>query len=92
MIKVRKLNPLVIFVVRKDILLMCAGARMLISMINLKTWVIVTSAKSKVIKNVTVGLKPSEYHDLKVTTTTVRRMDIEPLSADLSPCGHQINQ
>ena len=35
--KVRTPNPLVIFLVRKDILLMCVGARMKIIMSNLRT-------------------------------------------------------
>ena len=45
--KVRTPNPLVIIVVRKEILLMCAGERMQISMSNLRTWVIVISAKAR---------------------------------------------
>ena len=35
--KVRTPNPLVIIVVRKDIMLMCAGERMQINMSNLRT-------------------------------------------------------
>ena len=50
MIKVRSPNPLVIFVVRKDILLISAGARMQINITNIKTWVTVTSVIRKVIK------------------------------------------
>ena len=71
---------------------MCAGARMPINMTNLKTWVTVTSAKSKVIRHMTTGLEPSGYQDLKVTATIARSMDIEPLNANPSLCGHQINQ
>ena len=40
----------------------------------------------------TIGLKPSKHQYFKVTATTARSMDIELLSADLSPCGHQTNQ
>ena len=58
---------------------------MQIDMKKLKTWVTITSAIRKVIKHMTVGLEPSGHHDLKVTTTTVRSMDIEPLNVDLSP-------
>ena len=29
------------------------------------------------------------HQDLKVTTTIVINMDIEPLNADPNPCGHQ---
>ena len=57
--KVRTQNSLVIFVVRNDILLMCTGERMPISMTNLKTWVTVKSAISKDIRHMNVGLKPS---------------------------------
>ena len=89
--KVRTPNLLVIFVVRRDILLMCVGARMPISMTNLKTWVTITSVISKVIRHMTIGLEPSRHQDLKVTITTIRSMDIEPLNVDLSPCGHQKN-
>ena len=27
--------------------------------------------------------------DLKVTTTTIKSMDIEPLNVDPNPCGHK---
>ena len=92
MTKVRTQNPLVIFVVRKDIFLMCAGARMSINMKNLKPWVTIISAKRKDIKHMNVGLKLSRHQDLKVTSTTIISLDIEPLNADPSLCGHQINQ
>ena len=78
--------------VRKDILLMCTGARMSINMTNLKTWVSIISAISKDIKHMNVGLKPSIHQDLKVTATIVRSMDIENLNVGPSLCGHQINQ
>ena len=88
MTKVRTKNPLVIIVVRKDILLMCAGVRMQ----NLKIWVIVISAIRKVIRHMNARQEPCIDQDLKVTTTTAKSMDIEPLNADLSLCGHQTNQ
>ena len=92
MTKVRTQNPLAIFVVKRDIPLMCARARMPINITNLKIWVIVTSAKRKVIRHMNVELKPSGHQDLKVTATTVRSMDIEHLNANPSLCGHLTNQ
>ena len=77
--------------VRKDILLMCARERMQISMTNLKTLVTIISAISKDIRHMNAGLKPLGHQDLKVTITTIRIMDIEPLSVDPSPFGHQTN-
>ena len=64
---------------------------MKISMTNLKIWVTIISAINKVIKHMNARQEPCMHQDLKVTTTTVRSMDIEPLSADLNPCGHQKN-
>ena len=32
------------------------------------------------------------HQDLKVTTTTIRNMDIEHLNIDPNPCGHQTSQ
>ena len=32
------------------------------------------------------------HQDLKVTTTIIRNMDIEPLNVDPNPCGQQIGQ
>ena len=90
--KVRTQNPLVIFVVRKDILLMCVGARMSISMTNLKIWVTVKSPISKDIRNMNEGLEPSRHQDLKVTATIARSMDIESLNVGPSLCGHQTYQ
>ena len=58
MTKVRTPKPLVIFVVSNDILLMCAGERMQISMTNLKTWVIVTSEINKVIRHMNARQEP----------------------------------
>ena len=39
-----------------------------------------------------VGLGLSKHQNLKVTATTARSMDIEPLNVDQSLYGHQINQ
>ena len=91
MTKVRTQNPLVIFVVKRDIPLMCVGERTPINMTNLKTWVTVTSAITKVIRHMTIGLEPSGHQDLKITATIARSMDIEPLNAYPSLYGHQIN-
>ena len=38
------------------------------------------------------GLEPLGHQDLKVTATTIKSMDIDPLNADPSLCGHQTNQ
>ena len=57
MAKVRTLNTLVISMVKRDIPLMYAGERFPISMTNLRTWIIVTSAIRKVIKHKIVGLE-----------------------------------
>ena len=61
-------------------------------MTNLKAWVIVTSAKSKLIRHMTGGLEQLGHQDLKVTSTIARSMDIDPLNAYQSLCGHQTNQ
>ena len=58
MTKVRIPNPLVIFVVKRDIPLMYTRARMPINMTNLRTWVIVTSTTSKDIRHKTARLEP----------------------------------
>ena len=92
MTKVRTQKPLVIFVVRKDMLLMCVEARMRIGMTNLKIWVIVISTINKVIRHMNARQEPCMHQDLKVTATTIKSMDIEPTSVDLSPCGHQKNK
>ena len=91
MTKVRTPNQLVIFVVRREILLMCVGARMSISMTNLKTWVTIISVIGKVIKHINSEQEPYMHQDLKVTNTTIRSMDIEPLNVNPSLCGHQTN-
>ena len=92
MTKVRTPNPLVFFVVRKDILLMCARERIKINMTCLKTWVTIISGIKGVIGHMNARKEPCKHQDVKVTATTVKSMDIEPSSADLSPCGHQKNQ
>ena len=91
MTNVRTPNPLVIFFVRRDILLMCVGVRMQISMKNLKTWVTIISARSKVIRHMNAKKEPCMHQDLKVSATTIRIMDIEILSVDLSPLGTKKN-
>ena len=91
MTKVRTLNSLLIFVVKRDIPLMCVRARTPINMKNLKTWVTVTNIIIKVIRNMTIGLEPLGDQDLKVTITTTKSMDIEPLNENPSLCGHQTN-
>ena len=88
MTKVITPNLLVIFVVRKEILLMCVRERMQISMTNLKTWVTIINTISKVIRHMNARHESCMHQDLKVTTTTVRSMDIEPSNAYLSLCGH----
>ena len=55
--KVRKLNPLVISVVKRDIPLMYVGARMPLNMTNPRTRVTVTNAISKDIRHKIVGPK-----------------------------------
>ena len=41
-----------------------------------------------------MNVEPEAYmhHDLKVTATIVRNMDIEALNADPNPYGHQTSQ
>ena len=56
--KVRTLNPLVIYVVKRDIHLTYAGVRMPINMTNLRTWVTVTNAIRKDTRHKIVGPKP----------------------------------
>ena len=92
MTKVRTPNPLVIIVVRKDILLMCAGVKTQINMSNLRTWVNAISAKSKVIRHMNAKPKPCMHQDLKVIAIIVKNMDIEPLNAIPSPHSHQKSQ
>ena len=88
MTKVRTPNPLVIIVVRKDMLLMCARTRIQISMSNLRTWVTAISEKRKVIRHMNTKPKPCMHQDLKVIATIVRNMDIETLNVDPNPCSH----
>ena len=88
-IKERTQNLLLIIVVRKEILLICVGARLQIRMSSLKTWLIITSATRKVNGNMNVELRPSTHKDLKDIVTTIKSTNIEILSADPNPCGHQ---
>ena len=48
--------------------------------------------KKKVTGHMNVELGPCMHQDLKVTTTIVRNMDMEPLNIDPNPCGHQTSQ
>ena len=89
--KVRTQNPLVITIIRRGILLMFVGAERSINITHLKAKGIVISATSKDIKHKIAGLKLQGYKDFMVTTTIANSMDIEPLSANQSLCGHQIN-
>ncbi len=61
-------------------------------MTNLETWVTITSAIRKVIKNMTIELEPSRHQDLKVTTKIARCMDIDLLNVGPRLCRHQTNQ
>ena len=70
---------------------MFAGVRGPINTIHLKFKGIVISATYKDIWHKTVGLKSQGNKDFKDTSTIVRSMEIEPLSADQSLCGHQIS-
>ena len=71
--------------------LMYAGARTIINMISLRMQATITSARSKDIKQMNARIGLSERHDLRVTTTITRSMDIELLSVDQSLCGHLIS-
>ena len=54
--------------------------------------IIVTYAKNRVIIHMIAEPELSRHQHLKVIAITARSMDIEPLSAGQSLCGHQINQ
>ena len=58
MTKVRTLKPLIIYVAKRDILLMYVGVRMPINMTNLRTWVTITNTISKDTRHKTVRLEP----------------------------------
>ena len=45
-----------------------------------------------VIKNMNGKPKPCMHQDLKVTTIIVRNMDMDILTVDPNPCGHQSSQ
>ena len=70
---------------------MFAGVKGPINTKHLKVKGIVISATYKDIWHKTVGLKSQGHKDLMVTATIARSMDIEPLSANQSLCGHQIS-
>ena len=88
-INVRTPNVLVIIVERKDIQLIFVGARMLIRMQRQSLWLTITSATNKAIRHMNVGPEPQVYLNLKDTATTIKSMDIGPLSANPSPHAHQ---
>ena len=52
--------------------------------------IIALSARNKAIKHKNAEPRLSGQPDLKDTATTARSMDIEPLNADQSLCGHHI--
>ena len=87
--KVRTPNLLVIIVVRKDILLMCAGEILQIRILSIRAWFTAISATYKVIRHMNAEPKPCTHKNLKDIVTTVRSMGIELLSAYPNPCGHQ---
>ena len=70
---------------------MFAGVERSISRTHPKVKGIVTSATCKVTWHKTAGLKSEGHKDLMGIATIARNMDIEPLSADQSLCGHQIS-
>ena len=86
--KLRTQNPLVITIIRRGILLMFVGVERSINRTHLKAKGIVTSATSKDVKHKIARLKSQGHKDFMVTTTIARSMDIEPLSANQSLCGH----
>ena len=71
---------------------MYVEARIPISMASPKIQVTATYAKNRVIIHMTAEPEHSRQQDLKDIVTIARNMVIEPLSADQSLCGHQINQ
>ena len=68
---------------------MFVGARMLIRMQSQSLWLTITSATNKDIRHMNDGPEPQKYLNLKDASTTTRSMDIDYLSVDLSPHGHQ---
>ena len=68
---------------------MFVEVRMLIKIQSQNLWLIVTSATNKVIRHMDARLEPQMYQNLKDTNTTIRSIDIEHLSTDLSLHGHQ---
>ena len=86
---VRIPNLLVIIVVRKDILLMCAREKIQIRMLRIRAWFTTISETNKVIRRMNAELRPCTLKVIKDIVITVRSMDIEILNADPNPCGHQ---
>ena len=76
----------------KDILRMCAGARQQIRMSSMKTWFTSISATRNIIMHKNAKPRPCTHKDLKEIDTTIISMDIELLSVDTNPCGHQIGK
>ena len=74
--KLRNQNLLVIIVVRKDILLMCAGARLQIRILSIRARFTAISATKKVIRDMNVEPRPCTLKDLKDIVITIRSMEI----------------
>ena len=90
--KVRTPNLLVIIVVRKDMILMCVGARLQIRILIIRACFTIISATNKVIKHMNEELRLCTLKYFKAIVITIRSMDIEILSANPNPCGHQKNK
>ena len=58
-------------------------------MLRKRAWVTAISATNKVIRNMNAKPRPCILKDLKDIVITIRSMDIEILSADPNPSGHQ---
>ena len=68
---------------------MFVGVRMQIKMQRQNPWLTVKSVIRKNIRHMNVGPEPQRYLNLKDTTRTTRRMDIEIFIVDLCLRGHQ---
>ena len=91
MTKVRTLNPLVIYVIKRDILLIYVGVRRSTSRKNPRTRVTIINAIGRDTRHKTTRLGLSGHQNLVVIATTTKSMDIEILSTDQSLCGHPIS-
>lgn len=58
-------------------------------MLSRRTWVTTTSATNNVIRHMNAEPRPCTLKDLKDIVITIKSMDIDPLSADPNPIGHQ---